>query len=203
MIQKLRMMWSVEEKNRTVGGVVTTQSVMSVGFYVQCEVEGEELPIQRYTVYRGDDCMRRFLEDMLVLRSWYEERNLPLVMSDEDEADFQACQECHICKKTLILEDWMNKPKYESLKESRKKVRDHCHITGEFRGAAHNKCNLNTRKYLNIPIYAHNASGYDNHFVITEMSQMDEIREDNQLNVIRTGGEKYLLRDDDVDLQVE
>ena len=39
-----------------------------------------------------------------------------------------------------------------------KKVKDHCHYTGKFRGAAHSKCNLNYKAPKDIPIIIHNAS---------------------------------------------
>ena len=47
----------------------------------------------------------------------------------------------------------------------RKKVKDHCHYTGKFRGAAHSKCNLSYKVPNDIPIIIHNAS-YDTYFII-------------------------------------
>ena len=39
-------------------------------------------------------------------------------------------------------------------------VRDHCHYTGEYRGAAHNMCNLKYNVPKNIPIVFHNGSNH-------------------------------------------
>ena len=52
---------------------------------------------------------------------------------------------------------------------NRKKVKDHCHYTGKFRGAAHSKCNLNYKVTKDIPIIIHNAS-YDTHFIINQLA---------------------------------
>ena len=51
-----------------------------------------------------------------------------------------------------------------------KKVKDHCHYTGKFRGAAHNKCNLKHKVPKDIPILIHNAS-YDTHFIINKLAK--------------------------------
>ena len=45
-----------------------------------------------------------------------------------------------ICKKELLTD----------------KVRDHCHFTGNYRGAAHNSCNLQCRKPMILPVIFHN-----------------------------------------------
>ena len=50
-----------------------------------------------------------------------------------------------------------------------KKVRDHCHFTGKYRGAAHSKCNMNYKITKDIPIVFHKAS-YDSHFIIKELA---------------------------------
>ena len=49
------------------------------------------------------------------------------------------------------------------------KVRDHCHYTGKYRGAAHNICNLRSKVPKEIPVVFHNGSTYDYHFIIKEL----------------------------------
>ena len=47
------------------------------------------------------------------------------------------------------------------------KVRDHCHMTGKYRGCAHALCNLHFNdKGFKIPVFFHNLKGYDLHFII-------------------------------------
>ena len=43
----------------------------------------------------------------------------------------------------------------------REKARDHCHVTGVCRGAAHIDCNLNARLQRFIPVVMHNGKNYD------------------------------------------
>ena len=51
------------------------------------------------------------------------------------------------------------------------KVRDHCHYTGKFRGAAHSICNLNYKVHHEITVKIHNGSTYDYHFIIKELAE--------------------------------
>ena len=70
-----------------------------------------------------------------------------------------------------------------------RRVRDHCHYTGRYRGAAHNNCNL---KYLipnHIPIVFHNLSGYDAHLFIKELGRRFN---KNDIGVIAENKEKYI-----------
>ena len=68
------------------------------------------------------------------------------------------------------------------------KVRDNDHFTGEFRGAAQNKCNLALRRTGRIPVFFHNFLGYDSHIITKALNKFggEEIR------VIGQGMEKYL-----------
>ena len=68
------------------------------------------------------------------------------------------------------------------------KVRDHCHYTGKFRGAAHNICNLRYKTPKEIPIVFHDGSAYDSHFIINELAKEFY----GQLEFLGENTEKYI-----------
>ena len=80
-------------------------------------------------------------------------------MSVEEEEIFRSSNKCWICNKLfeLVLH----------------KVRDHCHISGKFRGAAHFSCNANLKITKKVPLIFHNLSGDDGHLIIKEISNFD------------------------------
>ena len=84
-------------------------------------------------------------------------------LTKEEEDNYNKENTCYICKK-----DFNNDTTESSSLE--RKVRDHCHFTGKYRGAAHNTCNLRYKIPKNIPVIFHNGSTYDYHFIIKELA---------------------------------
>ena len=83
--------------------------------------------------------------------------NKNLTMAEEEEEQFQSNDTCWICEK--LIKD--------------KKGRDHYHITGKFRGAAHWNCNINLQLTKNVPAMFHNLRGYDRHLIFYELKSFD------------------------------
>ena len=81
--------------------------------------------------YRGEDAAEKFVRDLQregeQLCAKYIAISKPLIFSTEDSLSFTNATTCHICANQLADD----------------RVRDHCHITGSYRGAAHSVCNLN------------------------------------------------------------
>ena len=69
---------------------------------------------------------------------------------------------CYICKKRFSTDD-NNKKSH--------KVRDHCHYTGKYRGAAHDICNLRYKIPKETPVVFHNGSTYDYHFIMKVLAE--------------------------------
>merc|ERR1712081_32908 len=69
-------------------------------------------------------------------------------------------------------------------------VRDHCHWTGEFRGAAHQHCNLMYRKTYKIPCFFHNFTGYDSHHLFLNISSLEKTP-----TVVAKNMEKFISMD--------
>ena len=54
------------------------------------------------------------------------------------------------------------------------KVRDHCHVTENYRGASCDKCNLGMRFTKTIPVIFHNLKGYDSHLLLPELGKFNK-----------------------------
>ncbi|KAL9980669.1 hypothetical protein ACROYT_G009282 [Oculina patagonica] len=73
-------------------------------------------------------------------------------------------------------------------------VKDHCHITGKYRGAAHNACNLKMRIKPNtdqIPVVFHNLRGYDAHHLMQAMSKLSQATQ-KEVKCVANNMEKYI-----------
>ena len=147
-------------------------------------------------IYRGEKAVYRFMEAMLkevrycknVINTEFDK---PLKMTKDDEENFQKADRCHICEL-----------KYN---EKDVRVRDHCHITGKYRGSAHQDCNLKFQITDKIPVIFHNLRGYDSHFIIQEIGAIikkhtykvtgkdgkEKVKQMN-INVIPNNMEKYM-----------
>ena len=68
------------------------------------------------------------------------------------------------------------------------KLRDHCHVTDKFRGAAHWSCNINLQLAKKVSIIFHNLKGYDSHLIFCELNKFDV-----KISVIPNGLEKYVF----------
>ena len=110
----------------------------------------------------------------------YEKKEM-IPLTHEENKTCKEQETCHICKGNFC----MNKD--DENYKNRKKVKDHCHYTWKFRGAAHSKCNLNHKILKDIPMIIHNAS-YDTHFIINKLAE--EIK--GELNCIGENMEKYI-----------
>ena len=100
-------------------------------------------------IYRGEDCMYKFVlqlaeiqrELLNILKT-----NKAIEMTDQNKIDFENATECYICDNS--------KGAFVKHSKNQCKVRDHNHLTGEYRGAAHSVCNLgyNTNN-IKIPVF--------------------------------------------------
>ena len=114
--------------------------------------------------YRGRDfCMKRFCDDLkehVTRKTNYEMKPMD-PLTEEEKESYENHKLCHICEKEFCT---------DNNKEMRK-VRDHCHYTGKYRGAAHSKCNLNYEIVKEIPVLFHNGSVFDYDFIIKYLAR--------------------------------
>ena len=107
----------------------------------------------------------------------YEKKEMTPLTNEEIE----SCEKqkvCYICEK-----EFRTDKKY-------RKVRDHCHYTEKFRGAAHNICNLRHKIPREIPVAFYNGSTYDYHFIIKQLT----IEFKGNFDCLGEDTEKYIQR---------
>ena len=144
--------------------------------YVKSIVPGIYIKPIIYTKNSEDeDIAKIFVEKIAeVTKSIYNDfycRPKPLRLTSEEQKLFEQAKTCHICSCELKND----------------KVRDHCHFTGKYRGAAHNKCNLMCKKPRLLPVIFHNLQGYDAHLFIKQLAKLE-----GNLDCIPSTEEKYI-----------
>ena len=126
-------------------------------------------------LFRGKNAAFKFIKVILkeydylkkVMKKYF---NKNLIMT-KDEEQFQSSNTCWICEK--LIDD--------------EKVRDHCHITEKFRGAAHWSYNINLQLTKKVLVIFHNLRGSDRHLICDEPENFDV-----EIDVISNGLKKYM-----------
>ena len=96
-----------------------------------------------------------------------------MIIREKEEHLFQKSKSCWICKKRIDNDE--------------EKVRDHCHVTGKFRGGAQCNCDINFQLTEKVPVIFHNLRGYDSHLIFNELDKFDV-----KIDVIPDGLEKCM-----------
>ena len=128
-------------------------------------------------IFEGKNCINNFIKWIFTQQERINQIinnhfNKKLKMTIEDENNYQNSQDCWICNEKL----------------DKDKVRDHCHITGKYRGAAHSQCNLKLKIPKKLPIIFHNLEGYDGHIIFKELNNFNNI----DIQVIPKTSERYM-----------
>ena len=104
-----------------------------------------------------------------------------ITLTHEENNIYNEQEICYICKEIFCTD------KDDKNYINKKKVKGHCHYTGEFRRAVHSICNSNSSVQKENPVIIHNAS-YDTHFIINQLA----IELKGELNCIGDNIEKYI-----------
>ena len=112
------------------------------------------------TQNRGSDSVEKFCEHIIseakrLYNSFPECPMEPLTKLQIKE--YKRATKCHIF--------------FKPSSEKKRKVRDHCHYSGLYRGAAHFSCNVQYKIPSYIPVLFHNLAGYDAHLFIRELAK--------------------------------
>ena len=137
-------------------------------FYVKGIVDKKIKPIIYTKKSEDEDVAKIFVEKLTEVTKSL--RTKPLRLTSSEQKSFEEANTCHICNCDL----------------GEDKVRDHCHFTGQYRGAAHNKCNLMCKKPKVLPVIFHNLQGYDAHLFIKQLARLE-----GKLDCIPSTEEKY------------
>ena len=157
MLEKISTCYNNSEESSTTE--INKHTPSGYSLFTRCSFEKTK---NKLDYYRGDNCMEKFckyLREHATKIINYEKKDMiPLTKKEEKHPNKHKV--CYTCKKEFNT---------DNIDKKHHKVKDHCHYTGKYRGAAHNICNLRYRIPKEIPIVFHNGSTYDYHFIIKEL----------------------------------
>ena len=132
-------------------------------FYVVSRVEGFFMdPVTYVSQGENDQVDRVFVEKLEeVTKKIYEtfQEPRPMIFDEAAKRLHESQDECYACGEKFKDDDI-----------NLRKVRDHCHYTGKYRGALHSKCNLTLKRTRTIPVFFHNLTGYDCYLFVKRLA---------------------------------
>ena len=144
----------------------------SYAYKIACIDDRFSKPI---VIYRGENAAYEFIKAIKYCQKIMKKQfNKNVIMNEEEGHLFQQSNSCWIRGKLIDNDD--------------EKVRDHCHITGKFRGAAHWSCNINFQLTKKVSAIFHKFRSYDSHLIFSELNKFNA-----KINVIPNGLEKYMI----------
>ena len=155
LLEKMSTCYNNPEESSTTK--INKHAPSGYSIFTHCSFDKSK---SKLNYYRGEDCMTKFCKDLREHATKiinYEKKDM-IPLTKKEKENYNNQKVCYICKKEF---DKSDKKHY--------KVRDHCHYTGKYRGAAHNICNLRYKIPKEIPIIFHNGSTYDYHFTIKKL----------------------------------
>ena len=168
---------------------VSKQEINSYGMYIHSDYP--EIYKSRYFSYVGEDAVEKYVEKIILIfkkityRMHINEKKKP-TLNDYEEDEFQRATECYICGEEF--EDDKQSDRFP------KKIREHNHLSGKYRGAACQSCNTKEGKITKlIPVFFHNGSNYDFHFLIEELMKYED--EYNKVKLLSKSSENYISID--------
>ena len=134
MLEKIHSCQNNPEKSDAEKKTKDTLSGYSI--FTSCSFDPTK---NKLDCYKGKDCMESFSKDLrehaMKIMTYEKEETIPL--TNEENELYEMKKVCYLCKKIFST----NKNN-ENVFKLYRKVRDHCHYTGKFRGAAHSICNI-------------------------------------------------------------
>ena len=128
-------------------------------------------------VYTGENVAEEFCKQLEIetrdIYDKYFKNIIPMKTTKVELNEWRQTNVCHICEEDICDDDI--------------KVKDHCHLTGKYRGVAHQDCNLKYKEPSFIPVVFHNLSGYDAHLFVKELGVSS-----GEINCIANTEEKYI-----------
>ena len=163
--------------NRTIN--IYKQNPVLNGYHIVSELE-DVLKSDYYKSPLGYDNVDWFVDEVIKLENKmalnFKNTKKDIIMTQENEEDFKNNDNCRFCEKQIESD----------------KVRDHCHLTGYYRGPAHNTCNIIVlQKQSNfIPFIFHNFSNYDCHMFFQKL--VDKKIDKVNFEIIPKTNEEYI-----------
>ena len=162
LLEKMSTCYNTSEESSTTKINKYTPSGYSI--FTHCSFDKSK---NKLNYYRGEDCITKFCKDLREHATKiinYEKKDL-IPLTKKEEENYNNQKGCYICKKEFDKSE----KEFDKSDKKHHKVRDHCHYSGKYRGAAHNIWNLRYKIPKKIPIIFHNGSTYDYHFIIREL----------------------------------